>query len=226
MKRLNSIFLFLFLGFALAACQSERTVYDQYGNVVKESEPGVEKDIYSVMEERFDAAFSEKKNKDGVPESASARVSRYQKDIDNARTDGKRFVTKSFGGLMESSLKDKSFAESGKGFGGNKSLDISKSSAYSRDLRPDFLNDSHGIAHKDYEGEHANRRSGWESQSFDASGQSFSTNPSQYKPHTPSGYVQSREAIRQQPIIYDHRNQSKKNIEDTRRLMGRDESAL
>lgn len=214
----------MLLTLVLGACKSERTVYDQYGNVVKESQPGQEKDIYSVMEERFDAAFSEKKNKDGVPESTSARVSRYQKDIDNARSEGKTFYTKSFNGVSESSLREKAFAESGKSFGGSKPLDISKNSSYSRDLRPDFMNGSHGIAHKDYAGEHANKRSGAESKSFDAAGRQVVTQPSQYKPHTPSGYVQSREARREQPPIYDHRDQGKKNIEDTRRLMGRDES--
>lgn len=214
----------MFLTLVLGACKSERTVYDQYGNVVKESQPGQEKDIYSVMEERFDAAFSEKKNKDGVPESTSARVSRYQKDIDNARSEGKTFYTKSFNGVSESSFREKSFAESGKGFGGGKSLDIFKNSSYSRDLRPDFMNGSHGIAHKDYAGGHANKRSGAEDRSFDAAGRQVVTHPSQYKPHTPSGYVQSREARREQPPIYDHRDQGKKNIEDTRRLMGRDES--
>jgi len=224
MKR--SIIIPMLLTLALGACRSERTVYDQYGNVVKESQPGQERDIYSVMEERFDAAFSEKKNKEGVPETTSARVSRYQKDIDNARSGGKAFITKSFSGVSENSLREKSFAESGKSFGGSKALDISKPSSYSRDLRPDFMNSSHGIAHKDYEGEHANKRSGSESKSFDAADRRFVTTPSQYKPHTPSGYVQSREAKREQPPIYDHRNQSKKNIEDTRRLMGRDESAL
>ncbi len=216
----------LLLPLILGACQSERTVYDQYGNVVKESQPGQERDIYSVMEERFDAAFSEKKNKEGVPETTSARVSRYQKDIDNARKEDKTFSTKSFNGVYGNSLREKSFAESGKSFGGSKTLDLSKPSSYSRDLRPDFMNGSHGLAHKDYEGEHANKRSGAESKSYSAAERRFVTNPSQYKPHTPSGYVQSREAQREQPPIYDHRNQSKKNIEDTRRLMGRDESAL
>lgn len=216
----------LLLTLALGACQSERTVYDQYGNVVKESQPGQERDIYSVMEERFDSAFSEKKNKEGVPETASSRVSRYQKDIDNARTEGKTFITKSFSGISENSLRDKAFAESDKSFGGRKTLDLSKPSSYSRELRPDFMNDSHGIAHKDYAGEHASKRFSAESQSFDATEQRFVTNPSQYAPHTPSGYVQSRESKREQPLIYDHRNQGKKNIEDTRRLMGRDESAL
>lgn len=220
------LYITLTLTLCMMSCRSERTVYDQYGNVVKESVPGEEKDIYTVMEERFDAAFSEKKNKDGVPETASSRVSRYQRDIDNARTGGKQFLTKAFTASSESGIRDKVYGESGKDFGGRKTFAGIKNDTYSRDLRPDFLNENRGLAHKDYMGSHIGKRSGWENRASADSGERYYAPLSQYNGHERSTYIQSRESRREQPLIYDHQNQGTKSIEDTRRLLGRDESAL
>lgn len=220
MKRL--LILPLCLLTTLPACTWERTVYDEYGNPVQESEPGQEKDIFSVMEGRFDAAFSEHKNKEGVPETTSDRVSQFQKDIDSARTGGKVYGTGAFSGAGKASdLRDKRFTSSGGTFDTNKRFDTGGSSAFSRDKRPDFLNANRGLARSDYNGPMG--RSDMEGRTSDSVGRTYDTHPSQYKPHTPSSYVSGREAKTPQPTIIDHRDQGKKNIDQTRHLMGRDE---
>ena len=60
-----------------SACTPVRTVYDSMGNEVNEEENGGEKDLMSTFEKRFDAAFSEQKTTDGVPQTTSSKVSAF-----------------------------------------------------------------------------------------------------------------------------------------------------
>ena len=79
------------------ACTPVRTVYDEHGNVVKDDDDGGgEKDLMSTFEKRFDAAFSEQKTKDGVPQTTSSKVSPFQRELDDARRIDKPYATGSF----------------------------------------------------------------------------------------------------------------------------------
>lgn len=220
MKRFLPLFALLSL---LPSCTSVRTVYDEYGNPVEESQPGQEKDIYQVMDSRFNASFSERRNKDGVPETASSRVSSYQRDIDAARAGGQTtYHTNSYNGFNRTSdIRSQSYAGTGRAPIDRNQAYQTGSSAYSRDLRPDFLNESHGLAHSDYSGPMG--RSSMEGRASDAQGRSYATHASQYRAHTPSGYAQSRQSKTPQPAIIDHRDQNNPNVDRTRHLLGRDE---
>ncbi len=88
----------------LLSCETVRTVYDEGGNEVKQSEGATESDLFSAYEKRFDEAFSEKRNAQGVPESKSGRVSAFQKELDSARNTDSPYATKAFGGLCRSNF--------------------------------------------------------------------------------------------------------------------------
>ena len=93
-----------------SACTPVRTVYDSMGNEVNEEENGGEKDLMSTFEKRFDAAFSEQKTTDGVPQTTSSKVSAFQRDLDEARRMDKSFSTGSFDTGKQLDLKDSGFA--------------------------------------------------------------------------------------------------------------------
>lgn len=209
----------LVLALALSACQSVRTVYDEFGNEVHESEPGKETDIMSRFEDRMDSSFSLKKNDEGVPEAVSNRVSRYQKDLENARGKDMRFGTSRYGSVGESNFAGRGF-DGRKSFEGGKSYEGGKASSYSKDLRPDFMNDSRGLAHESYS--ESSSRSFLEGRSMSGMDGEFITNPSQYRRETESGYFESRRENTPAPPVRNYRDYYNKEIMNTRAILGRD----
>ncbi len=211
----------------LPACESVRTVYDEGGNVVKEDgehEGAEQMDLFTAYEKRFDESFSEKRNAQGVPEAKSRRVSSFQKELDSARDTDNNYATKSFGGVKESSLRDQSFGGR-KVYGGRKEFEdgARTSSSISRDSRPDFMNESRGIAHSDYEG--GSRVSyGVEGRYTDDGESRYSTNTSRYKREQESGYFESHRHDTPAPPIYDHRTQQTREIMNIRNILGRDKT--
>ena len=98
------------------ACTPVRTVYDEQGNVVKDDDTGGEKDLISTFEKRFDAAFSEQKTKDGVPQTTSSKVSSFQRELDDARRIDKAYATGSFDTGKHLDLREDGFAGASKRF--------------------------------------------------------------------------------------------------------------
>ncbi len=212
------------LCFALLSCQSVRTVYDENGQEVKDEPPGGEKDLMSHFESQFNASFSETRTKDGVPQATSTKRSRFQKDIDEARRGDKEYVTGAFGGVARrDSLRSISFDGADKAFSGGKSYDGLKTSPISRDLRPDFLNDSHGISHSDSYMDHS-QRSAADGVVAATGGNThgFSTDAEAYQTGQQSGYFESRRNRTPEPRIMDYRDYYRKTIEETRSMLGRD----
>ncbi len=211
----------------LPACESVRTVYDEGGNVVTQDEGGdgaEEMDLFTAYEKRFDESFSEKRNAQGVPEAKSRRVSSFQKELDSARDTDNPYRTKSFGDVKESNLRDQSFGGR-KVYGGRREFEDGERtrSSISRDARPDFMNESHGIAHSDYES--GSRVSyGVEGRYTDDSEHSYSTNASRYKREQESGYFESHRHDTPAPPIYDHRTQQTREIMNVRNILGRDKT--
>ena len=148
MLRRPATFLLLLALLGCTACTPVRTVYDSQGNEVKDDEPGGEKDLMSTFEKRFDNDFSEKKNADGVPVTTSGKVSSFQRELDNARKIDKPFATGSFDTGRQLDLRDDSVGGGSKRFVTGKD-DIARTgnNMFSTDLRPDFMNESHGISH-------------------------------------------------------------------------------
>ncbi len=208
----------------LPACDSVRTVYDEDGNVVRDKPAGAqESDMFSSMEKRFDAAFSEdsKSNSSGVPQAKSKRVSSFQRDIDGARKADNPFATKAFT-TNESGLKSMSFSDRSKSYKG-KSFSGGFKSAISSDMRPDFMNDSHGIAHSSYSGG-ISERSRAEGSYSDDSGRSYGTHASRYSTDQESGYFESHRHDTPAPPIRDHRSTQTKELMNVRSILGRDKS--
>lgn len=212
----------LLMGVLVVSCQSVRTVYDENGQVVKDDEPGGEKDLMSHFESQFNASFSESRTKDGVPQATSSKRSRFQKDIDEARRGDKEYITGAFGGVeRKDSLRTISFSGADKDFAGGKSYTGLKTSPISRDLRPDFMNESHGISHSDSFMDHSSRSQA-EGAVADGAGRIYSTDASEYQTSQESGYIESRRTRTPEPRIMDYRDYYRKTIEETRTMLGRD----
>lgn len=206
----------------LGACQTVRTVYDENGQEVKDDDSGGEKDLMSHFESQFNASFSESRNKDGVPQATSSKRSRFQKDIDAARRGDKEYITGAFGGVeRQDSLRSISFTGADRDFSGRKTYDGLKTSSISRDLRPDFMNDSHGISHSDAYMDHSSR-SAMEGAQANASGRVYSTDASEFQTSRQSGYIEGRRNRTPEPRIMDYRDYYRKTIEETRTMLGRD----
>ncbi len=212
----------LFACLLLPACESVRTVYDENGNVVKEDERdgAQETDLFSAYEKRFNEAFSEKRNAQGVPEAKSSRVSRYQRELDAARNADSTYSTKSYGGLKSSNLRDQSYGGS-KSYAGSKSYSESRvESALSRDMQPAYMNESHGIAHEQYKGSLS--RSGAEGNYTSAYSSVYGTHASSYTREQESGYFESLRNHTPAPPIYDSKTKQMQEILRVRTLLGRD----
>ncbi len=210
----------------LPACESVRTVYDEGGNVVPEddSDGAHETDLFTAYEKRFEASFSENRNAQGVPEAESQRVSSFQKKLDAARDTDNTFATKPFGGVKENEWGSKSFGTR-KIYDGRKNFeeDGRVTSSFSREQRPDFMNESHGIAHRDYEGGLSKRYEGEGIYSDDA-GRVYRTQASQYHQDQTSGYFESHRHDTPAPPIRDHRSQQTREIMNVRNILGRDKT--
>ncbi len=208
----------------LPACETVRTVYDEGGNVVKddEREGARESDLFSAYEKRFDESFSEKKNAQGVPEAKSRRVSGFQRELDSARSTDNTYATKSFGGLKESGERSKGFTGT-KIYSGGKVYEVGRmQSAITRDMRPDFMNESHGIAHDSYQGPLGRSRD--EGSHTDAWQGAYATHASSYRREQESGYFESLRDRAPAPPIYDHRDVQTKEIMNIRNILGRDKT--
>lgn len=208
----------------LPACESVRTVYDENGREVKESAPGQEKDLESYFNEEFASSFSEKKNKEGVPETTSSKVSRFQKDLDAARRSDKQFNTTAFGGLRDNDARSVSFDGANKSFDASKKYDGAFTSNIDTQLRPAFMTEGKGIvrSESEYGGISSSDRSSLEGESSDMADRPYATRASDISPSDRSGYFESRRDRFGKPRIINYREYYKKSIEETRTLLGRD----
>ncbi len=212
--------------FALPACKTVRTVYDINGNEVKEHAGG-ERSLEDYMSETFDKEVSRKKNEEGVPESSSNKVSRYQRDIDAARKSDKTFITGAFSGTGSYSGADRNFSGAGKKFDTGKPYGGTYNSAYSTDLRPDFMSDTKGIySRDDAYGVSSADRAAQDGQPYDdfspthTYGTGYSEDISR---EDTSGYFESRKDKFGKPRIISHQDYYRKTITETRSMLGRDE---
>ncbi len=222
MKYSRPVFVLALLAAALLpSCKTVRTVYDENGQKVEEREGARESDMYSRMDEKFNAAFSEQRNAQGVPETKSKRVSSFQRDIDKARTADSPFATKAFGERRDSALAGRAF-DGSKGFDGTKRFEGSRSSSITTDMRPDFMNDNKGLAHRDYQGDTG--RSFAEGVYTDDFGRGYDTHASTYRRDQESSYFEGRRDRTPAPPIRDHRDEQTKEIMNFRNILGRDKT--
>ena len=207
----------------LCSCESVRTVYDENGRVVKERDGARERSLNDYFEEEFDSNFTEQKNKDGVPQATSHKVSSYQKDIDAARRGDKEYATGSYNAGGTSSFAGKQFSGSSDRFDGSKRFDgFSGDSAYNTDMRPAFMSESKGVAHTAYTGHSSADRYSAEGANYDASGRIYATHDSGISTTDTSGYFESRKEKWGKPTIINKGEYYKRTVEETRTMLGRD----
>ncbi len=208
------------------ACTPVRTVYDEQGNVVKDDDTGGgEKDLVSTFEKRFDAAFSEQKTKDGVPQTTSSKVSSFQRELDDARRIDKTFATGSFDTGKHLDLRDDGFAGAAKRFStGKDGIEKTTNSMYSTDLRPDFMNESHGISFSDrYSGADRDDRSDLEGRTRDDRSKThYLTDYEPYNTNQSNSYTEHRRNKTPQPRIINYQEYYRQHKNSVRQLLGRD----
>ncbi len=225
MLRRPATLLLLLALLGCTACTPVRTVYDSQGNEVKDDEPGGEKDLMSTFEKRFDNDFSEKKNADGVPVTTSGKVSSFQRELDNARKLDKPFATGSFDTGRQLDLRDDSFNGGSKRFDTGKD-DIARTGndMFSTDLRPDFMNESHGINHSQrYRGASTADRSSLEGIARNDRDETYHlTDHVPYTTAQSNNYVEHRRNKSGQPTIIHYKDYYRQHINSVRQLLGRD----
>ncbi|MBQ3526649.1 MAG: hypothetical protein IJA63_10275 [Akkermansia sp.] len=209
---------------ALASCKSVRTVYDENGKVVTETDGARQRSLNDYFTDEFDSRFSEKKNKDGVPEAASAKVSRYQKDIDAARRNDKTYTTDTYNPGGASSYAGKAYAAGRSDVKDKRYSGTHGSSAFSRDMRPDFMNEGRGISRTDnpYQGPHFDSRYGGEGATNNARDSRYTTSRSSVSTSDSNNYVEGRRNKYGKPRIIGKDDYYRRTIEDTRTMLGRD----
>lgn len=209
---------------ACVSCTPVRTIYDDQGNIVKD-EPGGEKDLVSTFEKRFNDSFSEHKTQDGVPQTTSSKVSSFQRQLDDARKIDKPFATGSFDTGRQLDLRSNGFDDSGKRFdSGKDGIERTANSMFSTDLRPDFMNDSHGISHSNrYQGADKGTRSSLEGLARDDRSQShYLSDGIPYSTSQSNHYVEGRRNKTEQPTIMNYQEYYRQHRNSVRQLLGRD----
>lgn len=211
------------LAMFLCACESERTVYDEYGNVVDtKAKSGGERDFSEYMEEKFNTSFSEKKNDQGVPQAVSNRVSSYQAKLDESKRLDKTYMTGEYGGTMGSPMQGMNFSDSGKAFDTGRAYSDAEGKRISKELHPDFATETKGVYGVGDISVDAGKRSVHQGEVSSMTGE-FPTNPSHYSRSTQSGYFESRRDHTPPPPVYTRDEYTRKTIRDTRSMLGRDE---
>ena len=209
---------------ACASCTPVRTIYDDQGNIVKD-EPGGEKDLVSTFEKRFNDSFSEHKTQDGVPQTTSSKVSSFQRQLDDARRIDKPFATGDFDTGKTLDLRSDGFAGAAKRFdSGKDGIERMANSMYSTDLRPDFMNDSHGISHSNrYQGADKESRSSMEGMALnDRSKSHYLSDSIPYSTNQSNHYVEGRRNKTEQPTIMNYQEYYRQHRNSVRQLLGRD----
>ena len=209
---------------ACASCTPVRTIYDDQGNIVKD-EPGGEKDLVSTFEKRFNDSFSEHKTQDGVPQTTSSKVSSFQRQLDDARKIDKPFATGDFDTGKTLDLRSDGFAGAAKRFdSGKDGIERTANSMYSTDLRPDFMNDSHGISHSNrYQGADKDSRSTMEGMALnDRSKSHYLSDSIPYSTNQSNHYVEGRRNKTEQPTIKNYQEYYRQHRNSVRQLLGRD----
>lgn len=224
-----SRFLHLLPVVLLCACTPVRTVYDQYGKEVKESEGATQSDLNSRFEKEFESAFMEKKGQDGVPQTSSNRISSFQRQLDESRRIQDEYHTKTYGAVRENDSRTVIYSGATADSRFSRDSDRrekDRKMAYGSDMRPDFMNSTHGISHSSRYGVDSSSRSsmdGLAGPGYRDVG--YATSESDYSTGDSNWYVENRRDKTPQPDITNFRDYYRQSIKSTRELLGRDKKA-
>ena len=213
----------------LCACTPVRTVYDRDGQEVKESEGATQSDLNSRFEKEFESAFMEKKGQDGVPQTSSNRVSSFQKQLDESRKIQDEYHTKTYGAVRDNDMRSVIYsgANADSRYSGDSDRrEKERKMAYGSDMRPDFMNPTHGISHSTRYGVDSSSRSSMDGVTGPAYRDSaYATSSSDYSTEDSNWYVEGRRDKTPQPTITNFRDYYRQSIKSTRALLGRDKKA-
>lgn len=225
---MRGLTLLLVLSLAgLTSCQTERTVYDEFGRVVPQDKksPGGERSFESYLEENYDRNVQEKKTESGVPQTFSNKVSSFQSKLDASKRLDKNYLTKEYGVSGEESSVRKEFAGGGKSaYADRRFYGETREKSVDRELHPAFATGSRGVyATEDtYAGrKDATAISGKKSA---MEGEFPTGETAVFSRDARSGYFETRSDNMPQPPIYTRDEYYSKTIRDTRALLGRDKA--
>ena len=222
----NKILLLTVTAALVCSCTPVRTVYDANGNEVKEREGATVSSLNSHFEKEFQSSFMERKGKNGVPQTSSNRVSSFQKDLDNSRKMNNEYLTKAYGAVRDNNSRTAIYAGASSSSRYSRDRDRrekDRKMAYGTDMRPDFMNSSHGISHSSRYGANSQSRSSADGSSASGiSGRTYSTGRSGYSTEDTNSYVAGRRGKTPRPKITNFRDYYRQTIESTRSLLGRD----
>ena len=223
MHGLKLLSIFLLVG--LTSCQTERTVYDEFGRVVPQDKKksGGERSFESYLEENYDRNVQEKKTESGVPQTYSTKVSSFQSKLDDSKRLDKTYLTGEYGGAGKESSARKEYAGSGtSAYADHRYAGEAREKRIDRELHPAFASGSRGIYAT--EDEYVGRKdvpaiSGKES----GMGGEFPTEETAvFSRNERSGYFETRAENTPPPPIYSRDEYYSKTIQDVRSLLGRD----
>ncbi len=212
----------LLLSCGLFACESERTVYDEFGRVIpQENKPRGERSFESYLEENYDSAVQEKKTESGVPQSYSTKVSSFQSKLDESKRLDKEYFTSGYNASDKEGSARKEYAGGGSSPYASRRY-VRESMSIDKDLHPAFASGSRGIyaTEDSFSGRKDDTAiSGKES----AMGGEYPTGETAvFSRDTRSGYFESRSQNTPPPRIYTRDEYYGKTIRETRALLGRD----
>ena len=208
----------------LCACESVRTVYDEFGNEVKEKESGGgEKDLSAHLEEKWNNSFSVKKNDQGIPQAVSNRVSSFQKDLDEAGGTSKQFFTKNYDGAERSDVYSMNFAGADKKYGVKEAYTGGMGERIDKELHPAFASSGKGIYSTADSYARADSRYAREGVSSPSADSRYATQESFYNGQEEHGYFESRRESMPAPRVISRGEYYQKSIEETRMMLGRDD---
>lgn len=209
----------------LSACESVRTVYDRDGREVEEHEGATQSDLTSRFQGEFNAAFRENRDANGVPQATSGRVSSFQSALDNSRRNNNEYLTQEYGAATRNDSRNVIYAGSNARYAGEDNRrERERRMAYGNNLRPDFMNETHGISHSQRYGPDASSRSSMDgvAASRAAGSSSYSGQSAGYSHTDSNSYVENRRNKTPQPQITNFREYYRQTINSTRSLLGRD----
>lgn len=203
---------------AFIACTSERRYFDEdeaSGNTNSIGE--------KTLESRFTSGFDVKNNEFGVPEASSSKSSPFQNKIDSQYEQGKGgYMTSNYAGINNFDDGRKSFGASGKEYSGRKVFSGSKTSSFTRDEIPAFMQAGRGIervASTSFSG----RADGEGRALLGLPADDYSTNHSRYSSADESGYIESRRNNTPDAKIQNSKDYMQRTIDETRTMLGRDD---
>ncbi len=203
---------------SLSSCETQRRYFDASGKEIDAPDYSPKS---SSLQDRFTNTFTMKKTADGIPMAVGNKVSSFQSDIDAARSTSKDGLDrKSFDGVREFDGKGRGTDWADRRVTKEEFSDAGKE-AYSREMKPDFLNDKTS-PFRDKKTSFASNRSNFEGESMQTSRAREEGRGGSYSRDESSHYFEEQRENSPEVRIMSRDEYTHMTLEESRVLMGRD----